>query len=446
MDTVKIQSLEDEQCVKVGITDLDGVLRGKYMSGKKFKSALKGGASFCDVVLGWDREDTVIDGLELTGWHTGFPDAPIELASETFRSLPLENDTPFCLGTFAGKYKEFCPRSILQSVCQKAELAGFSAYTGMEYEFTLLRETPHSVRDKNYSKLEPIAPGSDSYSILRTSVESDLYQQIFSASQQMGIPLEGLHEETGAGFMEVAITASNAVETADRGILFKNLMKTIAQKNGLLATFMAKWTMDGQGQSGHIHISLNDKDGANIFYDDSEAHGISKKMRHFIAGQQKLLPEFLALMAPTVNSFKRLRPDFWAPTWGSWGIDNRTVALRVITGSAKSQRIEYRIPGADSNPYLAMAAALASGLWGIENEIEPSPISSGNAYDQKAPEELKLPTSLYEAAERFETSEVANQYFGANFVAHYARTRKFEAEQFLKNVTDWELARYLETS
>ncbi|MBL4603988.1 MAG: glutamine synthetase [Emcibacteraceae bacterium] len=443
---ISTNAIEDNQHVKIGIVDLDGIIRGKYISNAKFKSALKNGASFCDVVLGWDREDTIIDGLNLTGWHTGFPDAPITIDQSTLRNLPLENGTPFYLANFAGKYTPYCPRSILKSVCDKAAEMGFHAFSGMEFEFTMFQETENSVREKNYNNLTPLSPGSNSYSVLRTSVASELYNEILTTCQEMNIPLEGLHEETGAGFMEVAISASSAIETADRAILFKNVMKTIAIRNELMVTFMAKWTMKEQGQSGHIHISLQNEDGTNIFYDDDNEFGISEKMRHFIGGQQKLMPEFLSLLAPTVNSFKRLNPDFWAPTWGSWGIDNRTVALRIIPGSEKSQRIEYRVPGADCNPYLAMAAVIASGLWGIKSKIEPTPISSGNAYSQVSPTELKLPASLSEAANLFVNSEAAEEFFDIGFINHYAKTRIAEEVKFNQAITDWELARYLETS
>jgi len=434
------------QFAKIGVVDLDGVLRGKYISAEKLKSALKSGASFCDVVLGWDREDRIIDKLSLTGWHTGFPDAPIEIDPKTLRTLPLENNIPFYLATFAGKYQDYCPRSILQAVCDKAKNMGYTPYTGMEFEFTVLAESPSSVRDKNYQNLAPIAPGSNSYSVLRTSIAGNFYNQIMEICSAMDIPIEGLHEETGAGFMEAAITASDAVQTADRATLFKNMVKTIAQKNDLLATFMAKWTLEEQGQSGHIHMSLNDQNGDNVFYDSNDKNGISQKMRHFIGGQQQLLPQFLALIAPTVNSFKRLCPGFWAPTWGSWGMDNRTVALRIIAGSAKSQRIEHRVPGADCNPYLAMAAVLASGLWGIENKIEPTPIATGNAYSLTPPDGLSLPTSLSMAADYFEQSEAAKQFFHPDFINHYAETRRAEEQRFMQSITNWELSRYLETS
>ncbi|MEX0299849.1 MAG: glutamine synthetase, partial [Kordiimonas sp.] len=186
--SLRPQDIKDDHYVKIGITDHDGVLRGKYISGKKFQSALKNEASFCDVILGWDRDDQTIDALILTGWHTGFPDAPIKLLPETLRILPHENNVPFCLASFSDKYIPFCPRAILSSVCDKAESMGFSVLTGMEFEFSVFKETPTSVREKNYQELTPMAPGSHSYSLLRTSVGHDFYHQIIDTANAMDIP------------------------------------------------------------------------------------------------------------------------------------------------------------------------------------------------------------------------------------------------------------------
>jgi len=211
-----------------------------------------------------------------------------------------------------------------------------------------------------------------------------------------------------------------------------------------MATFMAKWSRDWPGQSGHIHISLKDASGKPVFYDAGKPFTMSDTMRWFIGGQQKLMPELLAMIAPTVNSFRRLIPGFWAPTDSTWGVENRTTALRVIPGSAKSQRVEFRIAAADSNPYVILAAALGSGLWGIENKIEPEPAVTGNAYDRKFPARLALPRTLWDAAQRLKASKAARELFGDAFVEHYAATREWEEREFRKHISDWELSRYFE--
>jgi glutamine synthetase len=247
--------------------------------------------------------------------------------------------------------------------------------------------------------------------------------------------------------LEAAIQYADALEGADRAALFKTFVKVLAERRGWMATFMAKWSRDWPGQSGHLHVSLKDADGRPIFHDADKPDRMSDAMRWFIGGQQALLPELLAMVAANVNSYTRLIPGFWAPTDATWGIDNRTCALRAIPGSPQSQRVEYRIAAADINPYLALAAAIASGLWGIEHRLEPDPPVAGNAYDAYArtyPKRLQLPRTLWEAAQRLKTSRAAKALFGEAFVAHYAATREWEEREFRKAITDWELARYFE--
>ena len=212
-----------------------------------------------------------------------------------------------------------------------------------------------------------------------------------------------------------------------------------------MATFMAKWSHDHPGQSGHIHLSLRDrKTGRSAFFDESRPHGMSATQSSFMAGVQRYLPEFMALYAQTVNSYSRLVPGSWAPLDATWGMENRTTALRLIPGSDKSRRVPVRIGSADANPYLALAAALASGLHGIEQGLEPEPMVQGNAYTQQFPGHLRLPSTLWEAAQRLRASEAARQLFGDAFVEHYVATREWEERRFRRHVTDWELARYFE--
>jgi glutamine synthetase len=430
--------------VKVGVFDVDGILRGKYLSAAKFLSALEKGFGFCDVVLGWDSQDQLYDNVTYTGWHTGYPDAPVRLLPATCRPLPWEGDGLFFLAEFAPPADAICPRGVLRRVVERARSLGFEAYAGFEYEFFVFNETPESVRAKNYRNLTPLAPGWFGYSVLRNSTHSDFYRELLETCERMRFGIEGLHEETGAGVIEAAITVDTAEESADKAALFKTFSKVLAQRQGKMATFMAKWSNAWPGQSGHIHMSLRGKGGKGAFFDAKQPHTMSATMRHFIGGQQKLLPELLAMVAPTVNSYTRLIPGFWAPTDATWGVENRTCALRVIPGSEKAQRVEYRIAAADANPYLALAAGLASGLYGIENEIEPGKPVEGNAYAQAQPKQLALPRSLWEAAQRLKASKAAREVFGDDFVDHFAATREWEEREFRKAVTSWELERYFE--
>jgi glutamine synthetase len=324
---------------------------------------------------------------------------------------------------------------------------GYDAFAGFEYEFFVFNETPESVRAKRFRDLQPLAPGYFGYSVLRNSVHSDFYRLLLDTAQAMRFEIEGLHEETGPGVLEAAIGVDDAQSAADKAALFKTFTKIVAQRQGKMATFMAKWSNDWPGQSGHIHMSLRRRGknkGKSAFHDPKQPHTMSAAHRHFIGGQQKLLPEILAMVAPTVNSYSRLIPGFWAPTESTWGIENRTCALRVIHGSEKAQRVEYRIAAADANPYLALAAALASGLHGIEEEIEPPQPIEGNAYEQQLPKSIALPHTLWDAAQRLKASKVARDWFGDAFVDHFAATREWEEREFRKAITDWELARYFE--
>jgi glutamine synthetase len=430
--------------VKVGVFDIDGVLRGKYMGREKFFSALEKGFGFCDVVLGWDSNDQLYDNVKLTGWHTAYPDANARVLPETCRAVPFEGDMLTFLAEFEGKAEECCPRGVFRRVLAKADRMGFAVRAAAEFEFFVFEETPQSARDKNFRNMKNWTPGFFGYSVLRSSVNAEFYHDLMQLGVDMDFPLEGLHTETGPGVLEAAIVHAPAIEAADRAALFKTYCKVLAQRRGLMATFMAKWSRDWPGQSGHLHMSLEDKAGKPVFYDEKAPHHMSQAMRWFVGGQQKLMPELLAMIACTVNSYTRLIPGFWAPTDATWGVENRTCALRVIGGSAKSQRVEYRIAAADINPYIALACAIGSGLWGIENKIEPDAPIVGNAYARTFPAEQALPRTLYEAAERLEGSKAARSLFGDAFVEHYAATRKWEEREFRKAITDWELARYFE--
>jgi glutamine synthetase len=443
-DAIAIVEQRNLSHVKVGVFDIDGILRGKYMSRAKFVSALEGGYGFCDVVLGWDCQDQLYDNVKYTGWHTGYPDAPVKILPESCRAIPFEDDGLFFLSEFTNDAATICPRATLRRVIERGKAMGFDAYAGFEYEVFFFDETTDSVRDKNYRNLKPMAPGWFGYSVIRNSVAADFYRQMLATCDAMDFGIEGLHEETGPGVIEAAITFDKALASADKAALFKTFTKILAQRNNMMATFMAKWSRDFPGQSGHIHLSLKGQDGSPVFHDASQPHSMSTTMRHFVGGLQKLMPELLAMVSPTINSYTRLIPGFWAPTDSTLGVENRTCALRIIPGSPKSQRVEYRVAAADANPYIILAASLASGLWGIENKVEPEPIVEGNAYDRKFPERLALPRTLWDAAQRLKKSKMARDWFGDAFVDHFAATREWEEREFRKHITDWELARYFE--
>ena len=433
--------------VKLAITDIDGIMRGKYISTEKFLGIIEGNLGFCDVVFGWDAGDVAYDNSSYTGWHSGYPDAKAKLDLGTFRKIPWENDLPFFLGEFineADKPLEICPRQLLKKVIAEADKEGYTPYFSQEFEWFNFAETPQSLADKNYTKLTPLTPGMFGYSILRSSYRNDFFTALYDGMKKLGVPLEGLHTETGHGVYEAAIAYSGVLEAADRAVIFKTGTKEIAYHNGIIATFMAKFNENLPGCSGHVHQSLWDKKSTkNLFYDAQDKSKMSEMMRQYIAGQLYCLPFILPMIAPTINSYKRLVEGAWAPTTLTWAVDNRTVALRALPGSTKATRLETRVVGSDSNPYLAMSACLAAGLYGIKNKLKlKQPATKGNGYRDLS--NGSLPRNLWDATQAMKESKVAKELFGEKFVTHFTETREWEWKQFAKVVTDWELKRYLE--
>jgi glutamine synthetase len=427
--------------VRLGVFDMDGVLRGKYVSVEKFWGALDAGLGFCDVIFGWDIGDALYDNVKFTGWHTGYPDARARVAGDTCRMIPWEPGSAFFLLDLVdkdGKPLAIAPRQILQRVVRQSAAMGYVPRFSAEYEFFFFRETPQSLREKNFRNLSPLTPGMFGYSLTRASANSDFVVELLEHLAGFDVPLEGLHTETGPGVYEAAIDVSEGVAGADRAALFKTAVKEIASRHHLMPTFMAKWNAELPGSSGHIHQSLWSKTkGQNLFHAPG---GMPPLMRRYIAGLVANLPELMVMMCPTVNSYKRTVPGFWAPVNATWGVDNRTTAVRAIPGGEKSSRVEMRLPGADMNPYLAMAASLAAGLDGIERKLQlPEP--AADAYSGCG---APLPRTLAEATRLFRSSALARRAFGDDFVEHYAATREWEVRQYDKAVTDWELARYFE--
>lgn len=432
--------------VKIAFADIDGILRGKYISREKFLSVVKSGSGFCDVIFGWDANDVAYDNGQYTGWHTGYPDAPAKVDLSTFRKIPWENDIPFFIGDIEekdGSPAFVCPRKLLKKVIADANNAGYSPVFSQEFEWFNFSETPQSAQEKNYKGLTPITPGMFGYSILRTTLQNPFFTDLFDMLTKFNVPIEGLHTETGPGVLEAAIEYTDALEAADRAILFKTSTKEIAYKHGIMATFMAKISESLPGCGGHVHQSLWDKSKSkNLFYNEDDQHKMSDVMKSYVAGQLFCLPQILPMYAPTINSYKRLVEGAWAPTTLTWGIDNRTVALRVLCSGSKSARLETRVIGSDANPYLAMAAALASGLYGVKNRLRLSSATVGNGYRDFS--NGVLPANLHEATSAMKNSAVAKEILGEKFVDHFVLTREWEWRQHLKAVTDWEYKRYFE--
>jgi glutamine synthetase len=433
--------------VKIAFCDIDGVLRGKYMSTEKFLSVIDNETSFCDVIFGWDAADVAYDNASFTGWHTGYPDAAARIDLSTFRKIPWEQDLPFFLGEMMedkNKPSPICPRQLLKKIQKNAADMGFTAYCSQEFEWYNFAETPQTINDKHFSQLTPLTPGMFGYSILRSSLHSDYFADLFECLKNFNIPIEGLHTETGPGTYEAAIVYAGLPEAGDRAVVFKTAVKEIAYRHGIMATFMAKINENLPGCGGHIHQSLWDKSSKkNLFYEEKDKLKMSELMKQYVAGQLYCLPYILPMFAPTINSYKRLVEGAWAPTTLTWGIDNRTTALRVLNGGSKSCRLETRVVGSDVNPYLAIAASVASGLYGIKHKLKlKQPATVGNGYNDFS--NGSLPRTLEEATQKMAASGIAKEILGEKFTEHFVKTREWEWKQHLKAVTDWEYKRYFE--
>ena len=431
--------------VKVAVSDIDGILRGKLLHIDKFAGAIDGGFGFCDVVFGWDAHDQCYDNTQVTGWQHGFPDALARLDPATARRVPWDGNVPFFLGEFVradGSPYPVCPRQVLKRVLARAEKIGYAVMCGHEYEWFNFAESPQSWVEKKGVGPATITPGMFGYSLLRMGDQRGFFNALMDDMAAFGVPIEGLHTETGPGVYEAALAFTTALEAADRAILFKTGAKEIGKRFGVMPSFMAKWNQHLPGCSGHIHQSLSDGK-RNLFFDAKSPRSMSKLFDSYVAGQVSALMQFAPMFWPTINSYKRLVDGFWAPVKPTWGIDNRTASFRVIAGSPKSTRLETRCPGADMNPYLATAAVIAAGMHGIEKALKLTtpPITGTN---QGAEGIARAPRSLIETTHIFRQSDLARDWFGDLFVDHFAATREWEHRQWQDAVTDWELKRYLE--
>jgi glutamine synthetase len=431
--------------VKVACSDIDGILRGKILHRDKFFGAADRGFGFCDVVFGWDSGDQCYDNTQVTGWQHGFPDALARLDLGTLRRVPWDDGIPFVLGEFVnadGTPYPVCPRQVLKRVLRRAEQLGFQPMAGMEFEWFNFAETPKSWASKQGVGPEPLTPGMFGYSLLRMADHRGFFNALMDEMAAFDVPIEGLHTETGPGVYEAALVFTGALEQADRAILFKTGAKEIGKRFGIMPSFMAKWSARYPGCSGHIHQSLSDGQ-SNLFYGAGSPRGMSPLFDSYLAGQVACLMEFAPLFWPTINSYKRLVDGFWAPVKPTWGLDNRTASFRVIGGSPKATRLETRCPGADVNPYLAMAAVIAAGMHGVEKglTLTTPPITGTN---QGAEDVARAPRSLIRATQVFQHSDIARDWLGDTFVDHFAATREWEYRQWQDAVTDWELKRYFE--
>lgn len=428
--------------------DMQGRLYGKRCAADVVFNSDDGAIHTCDCNFGWDIERALIPGLACTGWHTGYGDLAAIPDWSTLRMYPLFPNTALVLCDTClpdRMLAPFAPMSILRRQVEKARDLRFRIHAASELEFFLFKESPESARAKDFANLQTASGYIGDYCILRSSLDEWLLGEVRRLLPQAGVDIECSKSEWGLGQHEINIVHAEVMESAARHVVLKQAVRELAAMKGAQVTFMAKWHAAHSSNGCHVHMSL--WRGDKPAFPAGGAHGsgpdaMSKTMRHFLGGMMALARDLQLFYAPNINSYKRYGDLTFAPTTLTWGGDNRTVAFRCC-GHGKALRLENRVPGADANPYLAYAAMLASGLYGIENEIEPEgPFVTGNAYDVAgAP---KLHRNLMSAAEAFAASKLARQLLGDDVVDHYAAVARWELQEFFGAVTDWERRRYFE--
>ncbi|MFF0538603.1 gamma-glutamylethanolamide synthetase GlnA4 [Streptomyces coelicoflavus] len=432
----------DIDTVVLAFPDMQGRLQGKRFAARFFlDEVLAHGTEGCNYLLAVDADMNTVDGYAMSSWDRGYGDFALHADMATLRRLPWNEGTAMAVADLAwedGSPVLAAPRQILRRQLERLAGHGYTAQAGTELEFIVFRDTYEHAWDANYRGLTPANQYNVDYSVLGTGRVEPLLRRIRNEMASAGLTVESAKGECNPGQHEIAFRYDEALVTCDQHAVYKTGAKEIAAQEGMSLTFMAKYN-EREGNSCHIHLSLARKTGESVMAGGHKG-GMSKVMRHFLAGQLVALREFSLLYAPHINSYKRFQPGSFAPTAVAWGHDNRTCALRVV-GHGRSLRFENRLPGGDVNPYLAVAGMVAAGLHGVEQRLELPEPCPGNAY---AADYEHVPTTLREAAELWENSTLAKEAFGDEVVAHYRNMARVELDAFDAAVTDWELRRSFE--
>ena len=399
----------------------------------------------CDYLFTADMEMEPIAGYAFASWDKGYGDVHLVADAPTLRQASWLDRTAIVLcdaKTAEGDAVTVAPRTILRRQVDRAASLGFDVAAASELEYYLYRTTYIGAARSGYRDLDEAGWYLEDYHVLQASRTEDLNGAFRRHLHASDIPVESTKGEWGRGQHEINVRYAGVLDMADRHVLLKQCLKEVAEEKGACVTFMAKIDASQAGSSSHLHLSMW-RDGANAFAGDGDLAGIacSDTFRWFLGGWIAHAADLAAFYAPTVNSYKRFQPQSWAPTALAWSPDNRTAGFRIV-GSGESLRIECRIAGADVNPYLAFAAAIASGLDGIERRIEPPPPFIGDVY--AAAELQRVPSTLAEAVDRLAGSEFARRAFGEDVVEHYLHFFRTEESAYRRAVTDWERIRYFE--
>jgi glutamine synthetase len=442
VDTLKDPDLK---FATVAMVDTNGGLRGQMVSANSLAGILKNGMGMAPAQLALDPTDELLEMPGVTDGTADFHDETLIVDPSSARKLPWSKPgyDVLVLSQFTGETAAICPRSILQNMLRKAKDVGLNLRYGLELEYTLFDETPESAKAKHYRNLKTATQHKSHDLLLYQVVQTEWYEAVADMCAPLGINLAKMHEEIGGGFMEACIAAGEGLAPADQLTLLKTFIRALAMRQGKCVTFMPRWNEEADSQSVHVHLSMKDNDGNSVFFDPKAKHNMSQTFLHFIGGLQRYLGDMTLLFLPTVNSYRRFAPGTFAPPALGWGFENRSTAFRVVGHDAGSLRVENRLPGADSNPYLTVAATLAAGLAGIKEKIEPWSEVIGNGYEQQgvAPD---FPRLMPEAIEQLRKSSFAREWLGERFVETFSTTRQSQFEAFSKKIPDVELQRFFD--
>lgn len=436
-------SAHEVDTVIIAFTDMQGRLVGKRVSARLFlEEFAEHGAECCNYLLAVDVENNTVDGYEISSWARGYGDMAMMPDLNTLRRAPWLEGTVIVTADLTwldGTPVPPDPRQVLKRQIARLAEKGLTPFAATELEFIVFDDTYRDAWKKKYEALTPASDYNIDYALMASTRMEPLLRDIRNSMNGAGMYCEGVKGECNLGQQEIGFRFTDALGTCDNHSVYKNGAKEIADKHGKSLTFMAKFN-EREGNSCHIHLSVVGEDGEAVMADENGPHGFSKLMEHWIAGQLKTMRELTLFFAPNINSYKRYVAGSFAPTAVAWGLDNRTCALRVV-GHGRSLRVENRVPGGDVNQYLATAALIAGGLYGIEHELELEPIFEGNAYESDAP---RVPTTLRDAAQLFSQSAIAREAFGDDVVEHYLNNARVEQAAFDAAITDWERVRGFE--